>query len=182
MDEVGPAYVSPFPSRTRGTSNILSHLPSHSQQPSRAPNLLIPIGGIHMIQPTSYLPLYSLVSSPAPHTHTNPFPTRMDRARLNTPPKGRLLLQRQDTLQEAELGDPTNPQDPEASGRSRALGEGFREGRFSIRELPETRWPPPDAKPSTLYAEEATDAHVTERCVYPDTSQGQKTPSSQTQL
>ncbi|XP_076013181.1 transcription factor HIVEP3 [Genypterus blacodes] len=198
VDEVGPTFITPYPSRTRGAYNILSHLPLHSQQPSRAPSLLIPIGGIHMIQPTSYLPLYSLVSSPAPHT-ANPFPTGMERgeswrARLNTPPKGRLLLQRQDTLQEAELSNQTSLQGPvttgEASGRSRSAGllhrEGLREGRFSIRELPSpgtetTRWSPSDTKPSTLYTE-ATDAHVTERCVYPDTSQGQKTPSSQTQL
>lgn len=197
VDEVGPTYVAPYPGRTRGALNILSHLPLHSQQLSRAPSLLIPIGGIHMIQPRSYLPLYSLVSSPTPHT-ANPPATGVERgeswrAGLNSPPKGRLLLQRQDTLQEAELSNRTSPQDPattgETSGSSQSAGpphrEGLREGCFSIRELPspgtETRWSPSDTKPSTLHTE-ATDAHVTERSVYPSTSQGQKTPSSPTQL
>lgn len=53
------------PQRTRGPDNLLRHLPLHSQQPGRAPSLLIPIGGIHMIQPRSLLPLYTLVSSPS---------------------------------------------------------------------------------------------------------------------
>ncbi|AWP04814.1 putative transcription factor HIVEP3-like [Scophthalmus maximus] len=65
VDEVGPTHIAQHPPRPRGAHNLLSHLPLHSQQPSRAPSLLIPIGGIHMIQPRSLLPLYSLVSSPA---------------------------------------------------------------------------------------------------------------------
>ncbi|KAM6900045.1 transcription factor HIVEP3-like [Xenentodon cancila] len=64
-DEVGLALITPHPPRLRGTTNLLSHLPLHSQQPSRSPSLLIPIGGIHMIQPRSPLPLYSLVCSQA---------------------------------------------------------------------------------------------------------------------
>ncbi|XP_028317734.1 transcription factor HIVEP2-like [Gouania willdenowi] len=55
-------HISSNASRPRG-SHVLSHLPLHSQQPSRALSLLIPIGGIHMIQPRSTLPLYNLRSS-----------------------------------------------------------------------------------------------------------------------
>uniref|UniRef100_A0A3P9PI30 HIVEP zinc finger 3a n=1 Tax=Poecilia reticulata TaxID=8081 RepID=A0A3P9PI30_POERE len=57
--------ISPHPARPRGTNRLLSHLPLHSQQPGRTPSLLIPIGGIHMVQPRSTLPLYRLVASPA---------------------------------------------------------------------------------------------------------------------
>lgn len=63
-DEFGLPPTPPHPTRLRGPSTLLSHLPLHSQQPSRTPNLLIPIGGIHMIQPRSSLPVYSLVCSP----------------------------------------------------------------------------------------------------------------------
>uniref|UniRef100_A0A087XB20 HIVEP zinc finger 3a n=1 Tax=Poecilia formosa TaxID=48698 RepID=A0A087XB20_POEFO len=57
--------IGPHPARPRGTNRLLSHLPLHSQQPGRTPSLLIPIGGIHMVQPRSTLPLYRLVASPA---------------------------------------------------------------------------------------------------------------------
>ncbi|XP_013887894.1 putative protein TPRXL isoform X2 [Austrofundulus limnaeus] len=50
------------PTQPGGSSSLLSHLPLHSQQPCRTPTLLISIGGIHMIQPRSTLPLYDLVS------------------------------------------------------------------------------------------------------------------------
>nr|XP_040044641.1 transcription factor HIVEP3 isoform X1 [Gasterosteus aculeatus aculeatus]XP_040044642.1 transcription factor HIVEP3 isoform X1 [Gasterosteus aculeatus aculeatus]XP_040044643.1 transcription factor HIVEP3 isoform X1 [Gasterosteus aculeatus aculeatus]XP_040044644.1 transcription factor HIVEP3 isoform X1 [Gasterosteus aculeatus aculeatus]XP_040044645.1 transcription factor HIVEP3 isoform X1 [Gasterosteus aculeatus aculeatus] len=63
--EEGQTPAPPPPTRPRGAHTLLSHLPLHSQPPSRSPSLLIPIGGIHMIQPRSTLPLYSLVSSPA---------------------------------------------------------------------------------------------------------------------
>ncbi|XP_029976972.1 transcription factor HIVEP3 [Salarias fasciatus] len=66
VEDVVVTHVAPPPARPRGTHNLLSHLPLHSQQAGRAPSLLIPIGGIHMIQPRSPLPLYSLVTSPPP--------------------------------------------------------------------------------------------------------------------
>ncbi|XP_061597171.1 transcription factor HIVEP3 [Cololabis saira] len=64
-DEVGLALIHPHPPRLRGATNPLSHLPLHSQQPGRSPSLLIPIGGIHMVQPRPPLPVYSLVCSQA---------------------------------------------------------------------------------------------------------------------
>ncbi|XP_017293632.1 transcription factor HIVEP3 [Kryptolebias marmoratus] len=59
--DVGLVHISPHSTRPRGSNSLLSHLPLHSQQPGRTPSLLISIGGIHMIQPRSTLPLYSLV-------------------------------------------------------------------------------------------------------------------------
>ncbi|KAL0962173.1 hypothetical protein UPYG_G00336660 [Umbra pygmaea] len=63
-DEVHPSHL---PTRTRpsqeGHGGVLSHLPLHSQHLTRTPNLMIPIGGIHMVQPRSS-PLYSMVTSP----------------------------------------------------------------------------------------------------------------------
>uniref|UniRef100_A0A3Q3J4E7 C2H2-type domain-containing protein n=1 Tax=Monopterus albus TaxID=43700 RepID=A0A3Q3J4E7_MONAL len=60
VDEVGLTHITPNPTRLRGAHNLLSHLPLHSQQLGRASSQLIPIGGIHMIQPRSPLPLYNL--------------------------------------------------------------------------------------------------------------------------
>ncbi|XP_029701061.1 transcription factor HIVEP3 isoform X2 [Takifugu rubripes] len=96
-NEVGPAHIGP--QRTRGPDNLLRHLPLHSQRPSRAPSVLIPIGGIHMIQPSSLLPLYTLVSSPS----VNPPATSW---RFSDAPKRRspLRLQRQDSLRAASPG------------------------------------------------------------------------------
>lgn len=89
--------------RTRGANNLLSHLPLHSQQPSRAQSLLISIGGIHMIQPRSLLPLYSLVSSPA----TNPVGTSWRRSDAS---KGRSsLLPRQDTFKDTSPSSRASP-------------------------------------------------------------------------
>uniref|UniRef100_A0A8C7VE23 HIVEP zinc finger 3a n=1 Tax=Oncorhynchus mykiss TaxID=8022 RepID=A0A8C7VE23_ONCMY len=64
---------------------VLSHLPLHSQQLARTANLLIPIGGIHMVQPRTS-PLYSLVTSPVAAKDT-PTPARMDQSMTaqNTP-------------------------------------------------------------------------------------------------
>ncbi|XP_051246084.1 transcription factor HIVEP3 [Dicentrarchus labrax] len=177
MDDVG---LTPHPTRPRGAHNLLSHLPLHSQQSGRAPSLLIPIGGIHMIQPRSLLPLYSLVSSPAPAT-TNPAGTSW---RLSDAPKGRLsLLQRQDTLKETSPRSPASPPDPEALGGasgsspSDALLRRKNRGCFGIQQ-------PSSPGTETWRPEVNTDAQrVTERCVYPETTQGQKkAPSSQTQL
>lgn len=93
----GHTHLSPHPTRPRGEPNLLSHLPLHSQQAGRAPSLLIPIGGIHMIQPRSLLPLYSLVSSPAD-------PPAGTSWRRSDAPKGRASLLRQSSLKEASLG------------------------------------------------------------------------------
>ncbi|KAM8841492.1 uncharacterized protein hivep3a isoform 2-T3 [Spinachia spinachia] len=85
-DEEGLTQGPPRPMRPRGAHTLLSHLPLHSQAPSRSPSLLIPVGGIHMIQPRSTLPLYSLVSSPAA-----PAAGLAGRSRtLRDPPKGRV--------------------------------------------------------------------------------------------
>lgn len=94
---VSPAHLSPHPTRPREEHNLLSHLPLHSQQAGRPPSLLIPIGGIHMIQPRSLLPLYSLVSSPA----VDPAGTSWRRSDAQ---KGRASLLRQSSLKEASLG------------------------------------------------------------------------------
>ncbi|RVE66701.1 hypothetical protein OJAV_G00109960 [Oryzias javanicus] len=59
-DDASLAHITIHPPRLRGANNLLSHLPLHSQQSSRTPSLLIPIGGIHMIQSRSPLPLYSM--------------------------------------------------------------------------------------------------------------------------
>lgn len=181
MDEVGPTHITPHPTRPRGALNLLSHLPLHSQQPSRAQSLLIPIGGIHMIQPRSLLPLYSLVSSPAAAT-ANLAGTGTS-WRLSDSPKGRFsLLQRQDTLKETSLSSRASPPDPETLGgmsgssRSDVLLHRKSQGRFGVQQ-------PSSPGTETRHPEVNTDAHVTERRVYPETTQGQKkAPSSQTQL
>ncbi|XP_040908945.1 transcription factor HIVEP2 [Toxotes jaculatrix] len=181
VDEVGLIHITPHPTRLRGAHNLLSHLPLHSQQPSRAPSLLIPIGGIHMIQPRSPLPLYSLVSSPAAATANPAGPGTS--WRLSDASKGRFpLLRRQDTLKETSPGGRTDPADPKASGEmsgsshSDSLSHRKSQSRFSIQQ-------PSSPRTETRRPEVSTDTHVTERCVYPDNTQGQKkTPSSQTQL
>uniref|UniRef100_A0A1A7YIC6 Immunodeficiency virus type I enhancer binding protein 3a n=1 Tax=Iconisemion striatum TaxID=60296 RepID=A0A1A7YIC6_9TELE len=102
-------HISPHPTRVRGPNNLLSHLPLHSQQPSRSPSLLIPIGGIHMIQPRSTLPLYSLVCSQSALTADPTAPSSLT---------GRLAV----TLQQNAPKE-TDQQDPEISGHTSA-GEG----------------------------------------------------------
>lgn len=180
MDEVGPTHITLHPARPRGAHNLLSHLPLHSQQPSRAPSLLIPIGGIHMIQPRSFLPLYSLVSSPVAAT-ANPAGTSW---RLGEAPKGRAsLLQRQDTLKEMSPSSPASPASPphpgalggtSRSSRADALLHRKSRGCFGIQR-------PSSPRTETRCPEVNTDAHVTERCVHPEGTQGQKkAPSSQT--
>ncbi|CAG06008.1 unnamed protein product, partial [Tetraodon nigroviridis] len=89
-DEVGPAHTGP--QRTRGPDNLLRHLPLHSQHPGGAPSLLVPIGGIYMIQPRSLLPLYTLDSSPSlsppwrlGHTPKRTSPPRRRGSRASSP-------------------------------------------------------------------------------------------------
>ena len=179
MDEVGLTHIAPHPPRLQGAYNLLSHLPLHSQQPSRAPSLLIPIGGIHMIQPRSPLPLYRLVCSP---TATTANPTGTGSSwRQSGAVKGRFsLLQRQDTLQEMSPDSGASPADPVESGEmprsSRLDSLSHRKSQGYVQQLSS---PSTEVRP----AEVNTDAHVTERCVCPETTQGQKkTPSSQTQV
>ncbi|XP_068432357.1 transcription factor HIVEP3 [Clinocottus analis] len=179
VDDVGLTHTTPHPARPRGAHTLLSHLPLHSQQSSRAPSLLIPIGGIHMIQPRSTLPLYSLVSSPiaAP-------PGPAGRSwNLSDAPKGRFpRLLRPDTLKETSPSSRASPQDPEASrgmsgsSRSDASLRGDSRGCVGVR-------PASGAGTETRHPRVVTHAHVTEVCVYPESAQGQKkAPSSQTQL
>lgn len=179
VDEVGLTHVAQHPARLRGSHNVLSHLPLHSQQPSRALGLLIPIGGIHMIQPRSPLPVYSLVTSPTAAA-ANPTVTGISRTPRDTL-KGRFSqLQRQDTLKEMSPGNRGGPTDPKASGemsgnsRSDSLSCRKNQGCFSVQQ-------PSSPRTETRNLEVSTDAHVTERCVYRKSSQGQtETPSSQT--
>lgn len=181
MGEVGLTHIAPHPTRPRGAHNLLSHLPLHSQQPGRAPGHLIPIGGIHMIQPRSLLPLYSLVSSPTAAT-ANPAGSGTT-WRLSDTPRGRFsLLQRQDTLKETSPSSRASPPGPEALGgtpgssRSDALLHRKSQGCYGVLQ-------PSSPGTETRRLEVNTNAHVTERCVYPETTQGQKkAPSSQTQL
>ncbi|XP_034560116.1 transcription factor HIVEP3 [Notolabrus celidotus] len=178
VDEVGLTHITLHPTRPRGAHNLLSHLPLHSQQPSRTPSLLIPIGGIHMIQPRSPLPLYSLVSSPSA---APAYSARTGASwRLSDAPKGRFsLLQRQDTLKETSH----SPPDPEAlEGTSRSgisdtlLPRKSGGGCFSVQQ-------PKRAGAELRHLKVDTDAQFTDRCVYPKTTQGQKkAPSSQTPL
>uniref|UniRef100_A0A8C2X9A0 HIVEP zinc finger 3a n=1 Tax=Cyclopterus lumpus TaxID=8103 RepID=A0A8C2X9A0_CYCLU len=179
VDNVGLTHTTPHHTRPRGAHTLLSHLPMHSQQPNRAPSLLLPIGGIHMIQPRSTLPLYSLVSSPAAAT-AGPAGRSW---KLSDAPKGRFpLLQHQDTLKEPSPNSRAGTQDPEASGgvsgsgRSDALLHRNGRGCFGVRQ-------PSSTGTETRPPEVVTDVHVTEVCVYPQSTQGQKkAPSSQTQL
>ncbi|XP_050934901.1 transcription factor HIVEP3 [Lates calcarifer] len=133
VDEVGLTHITPHPTRLRGAHNLLSHLPLHSQQPSRAPSLLIPIGGIHMIQPRSPLPLYSLVCSPTTATAN---PTGAGTSwRPSNALKGRFsLLQRQDTLKEMSPSSRASPTGPETSGETSPDSLSHRKSRgcFSI--------------------------------------------------
>ncbi|KAM4630451.1 transcription factor HIVEP3 [Polymixia lowei] len=167
----------------RGAHNVLSHLPLHSQQPARAPSLMIPIGGIHMIQPRT-TPLYSLVSSPIP-VPSHPFPGGMDRsckAGLSEVPVGRFpLLQHQNILQEVGPSRHSGSQDQEVTGEKAGRSsqsacppdkEGSSHGCFGTQEPSspgkETKQSPSgssldhssqsDDKASTLY-QGATDAH-----------------------
>nr|XP_046274055.1 LOW QUALITY PROTEIN: transcription factor HIVEP3 [Scatophagus argus] len=169
VDEVGLTHISPHPTRPRGVHNLLSHLPLHSQQPSRAANLLIPIGGIHMIQPRSLLPLYSLVSSPTAH------PAGTSWRLSDTRKGGSSLLQRQDTLKETSPSSPASPlRGMSGSSRSDTLVHGKSQGCFSVQQ---------SSSPGTETRRPEVNTDVTERCVYPETTQGQKkAPSSQTQL
>lgn len=158
--------------RPRGAHNLLSHLPLHSQQPSRAPNMLIPIGGIHMIPPRSPLQMYSFLSS----TTANTSGASM---RLSEAPKGRLALpHRQDVLKEMPLSSQASLPNPEATGQMPAgvVPNKKNQGSFSIQQ-------PLSPRTETTHLEVSADAPVRERCVYPENSQGQKkAPSSQTQL
>ncbi|XP_019906066.2 transcription factor HIVEP3 isoform X2 [Esox lucius] len=63
-DEVRPPHLSPRTRLSPGSQGgVFSHLPLHSQQQAWTPNLMIPIGGIHMLQSRTS-PLYSLVTGP----------------------------------------------------------------------------------------------------------------------
>ncbi|XP_019946007.2 transcription factor HIVEP3 isoform X1 [Paralichthys olivaceus] len=178
VDDVGLTHIAPHPARLQGAYNLLSHLPLHSQQPSRAPSLLIPIGGIHMIQPRSPLPLYRLVCSPTA-TIDNPAGTGSSWRQSGTV-KGRFsLLQRQDTLRKMSPDSRASPAEPVESGEmSKSSLLDSLSHRKSRGYVQQPSSPSTEVRP----AEVNTDAHVTERCVYPETEGQKKTPSSQTQV
>uniref|UniRef100_A0AAV2K8L7 Uncharacterized protein n=1 Tax=Knipowitschia caucasica TaxID=637954 RepID=A0AAV2K8L7_KNICA len=85
--------AGPHPSRGRPSPNFLSHLPLHSQSSGRPPSLLIPIGGIHMIQarPQSFRPpsgtFCSLPSPPA-----SPPPPHVPLTTTTTAPRAELSV------------------------------------------------------------------------------------------
>ncbi|KAM3858611.1 transcription factor HIVEP3 [Diretmus argenteus] len=188
-DEAGPSHFTALP---RGAHSVLSHLPLHSQHPARTPSLMIPIGGIHMIQPRSTPPPYSLASGTTTPTPANPCPAGTNRL-SEAPPAAAArfsLLRRQDTLKETGAscsrtglrGDCSEVKGGK-SGTSLQLAclppaglplASLPPGQCSHRETK-----PSQAKASDLH-HESTD--VTKRCVYPETAQGQKAPSAQTQL
>ncbi|XP_029370468.1 transcription factor HIVEP3 [Echeneis naucrates] len=170
-DEASLTHTTPHSTRLRGPHNLLSHLPLHSQQPSRAPSLLIPIGGIHMIQPRSPLPLYSLVTSPAAAT-VSPTGAGMS-CRLRDTLKGRFSKQqRQDTLIEMSSSTRASPVSTEALGET--------PGSSHSDALSHKKSQGCCPRTETRHPEKSTAEHVTERCDY-DIAQGQKeTPSSQT--
>ncbi|XP_068189516.1 transcription factor HIVEP3 isoform X2 [Antennarius striatus] len=159
-DEVGLSPVNPQPMRPRGANNPLSHLPLHSQQPSRAPSLLIPIGGIHMIQPRSLLPLYNLVSSStAAMANAAGASWRLS----DTPKGGSSLLLHQSTLKEMLASSPSSPTNPGAFGSttSEVLFHRKNQGSFSLQQ---------PSKTETRRPEVTTDTHITDRCVNPETT------------
>ncbi|XP_026156764.1 LOW QUALITY PROTEIN: transcription factor HIVEP3 [Mastacembelus armatus] len=178
VDDVGLTHVAPHPTRLRGTHNLLSHLPLHSQQLGRAPSQLIPIGGIHMIQPRSPLPLYKLVSSPAAPTARTAGPGTS--WRLSSALKARFsLLQHQDSLKEtlpssqASLLDPETLEGTSSSSQSDTLLHRENEA-FGVQQT---------QSPGTETSHPEVSRDVIERCVDPQTTQAKKkAPSSQTQL
>ncbi|XP_063754763.1 transcription factor HIVEP3 [Eleginops maclovinus] len=192
LDEVGLTHIPPHPTRPRGAHNLLSHLPLHSQQPSRTPSPLIPIGGIHMIQPRSTLPLYSLVSRP-----TTGGPLTSWRLGDAAPKAGFPLLQRQETLEETPrdpevlvgvhrdtrggLQQPSSPGEearhPDVDTERQAVLKKTKRRRQAAR-------PKTPSRAGTETEEPDVDKHVAERPVYPEKPpKGQKeTPSSETQL
>ncbi|KAK2830053.1 hypothetical protein Q5P01_017984 [Channa striata] len=177
VNEVGLTHIPPNPTRLRGAHNLLSHLPLHSQQLGRAPSQLIPIGGIHMIQPRSPLPFYSLVSSP---TATTAKPSGAEASwRLSDPPKTRFsLLQRQDTLKEMTASGRASLPDPEE------LGVGSNQSDTPLRKKTQECFGVGQlSSPGTETRHPEVSTDVRERCVYSESTQGQKkAPSSQTQL
>ncbi|XP_069567602.1 transcription factor HIVEP3 [Brachyistius frenatus] len=168
VDEVGLTHNTVHPARPRGAHNLLSHLPLHSQQPGRSQSLLISIGGMHMIQPRSLIPLYSLVSSATANTATPGAPRRPSDA-----PKGRLALPLHwDALKETSPRSRASPPHAEESGPT----HGKSPGCFGIQR-------PPSPGTETRHPEVSTDAPVTERRVHPENTAGQKkAPPSHTQL
>lgn len=181
MGEVGLTHITSHPTRLRGAHNVLSHLPLHSQQLSKAPSQLIPIGGIHMIQARSPLPLYSLVSS---LTAATAKPTGEGTSwRISNTPKTRFSpLQHQETLKETTASSRPSLPDQEASegmsesSQSDALLHRKNQGCCGVQQRS-------SSSAETRLPEVSTDIVVTERCVYPKTTLGQKkAPSSQTQL
>lgn len=166
-------HFCPHLGQPRGGHSVLSHLPLHSQQPARAPSLMIPIGGIHMIQART-APLYTLARSPT-SAPTSRHPSQMDRSpqkagQSEAPPASRSSpLQPQDTLK--ETGPPsrqTRSRDRRSVAGGGAAGirqsisripdrEGSSHGCFSARESATTS-PRGEAKPSASSGS-AVDGH-----------------------
>ncbi|CAB1320786.1 unnamed protein product [Coregonus sp. 'balchen'] len=140
-DEVRPPLLSPRTRPSRGGhAGVLSHLPLHSQQLARTPNLMIPIGGIHMVQPRTS-PHYSLVTSPVAAQNT-PTPARMDRsmAAQNTPTQAAIDRTRssQDTSTLTGMDRPMtalNTPTPAEMDQSRTRRAGLDKGPLSWPSL-----------------------------------------------
>ncbi|XP_055732811.1 transcription factor HIVEP3-like isoform X2 [Salvelinus fontinalis] len=136
-DEARLPILSPRTRPSRGGhGGVFSHLPLHSQQLARTPKLMIPIGGIHMVQPRTSRH-YSLVTSPVASQNT-PTPAKMDRsmAAQNTSTQAGIDWSRssQHTSTLTGMDRPMtaqNPPTPAEMDHSRTRGAGLEEGPLS---------------------------------------------------
>ncbi|KAM6958822.1 transcription factor HIVEP3 [Aplochiton taeniatus] len=160
-----PPHLPPRPGGSRGAQRVLSHLPLHSQQPTRGASFMVPIGGIHMVKARTG-PLYSLPRSPVPAVEGR------WAAGLGGGPGARpSSLMRQDTRREAGPSLQTCLPGDKAGGRALGASQAARppnghevsvalhrllvtptaeaqppplEARLGDRSLPEAQVSPPD--------------------------------------
>ncbi|XP_029591054.1 transcription factor HIVEP3 isoform X2 [Salmo trutta] len=161
-DELRPPLLSPRTRPSRGGhGGVLSHLPLHSQQLARTTNLMIPIGGIHMVQPRTS-PLYSLVTSPVAAKYT-PTPARMDRPMTaqNTPTPSEMDRSRirRAGLEEVPLSWPSSLKDhqnslKEAARPSTSMHTSYQDNRVGEGEAGA------ECRHSTPLPDKADMAHV----------------------
>ncbi|XP_046875736.1 transcription factor HIVEP3 isoform X1 [Hypomesus transpacificus] len=183
-----PPHLLPRPGLPQGVQGVLSHLPLHSQQLARTPSLMIPIGGIHMVQPRTS-PLYSLVRSPV--TAPAPYGPGGEHGAWTAGLRKNLLgrfpsLERQDSLREGGPSSHTSHQDhrvrevrdrkctPRVCLGTRAAGSPGEESEPCCSAQGDS---------SHTHAQGVTHTHTPDGSVFPETSQGQSSPPScQTKL